>query len=295
MSESSRRHALDGPYDLGRSLLLGDLGRQNPMHARPHEAELARACWTPDGPASFHVRVMADAVEATAWGPGRAWVLDALPAHLGLDDRPPRLTGKLGRVQARLPGVRRGRTLDVFELLISHVIRQRVAWRDAVATQIQLLRAHGQPAPGPLGLRLPISAEQWLGLSTAELAAFGLERKRAKTILSLAARAEQIRRFAELAPAECGAKLEAFTGVGPWTSGMVRGHGLGDHDVVPLGDYELPSTVAWFFAGEARADDARMLELLEPFRGQRFRVLHLLMAAGQHAPRMGPRIRGVRP
>jgi hypothetical protein len=38
-----------------------------------------------------------------------------------------------------------------------------------------------------------------------------------------------------------------------------------------------------------------MLELLEPHRGQRFRVIHLLWAAGLHAPRFGPRIRGARP
>ena len=37
-----------------------------------------------------------------------------------------------------------------------------------------------------------------------------------------------------------------------------------------------PNLVAWNLAGEPRADDARMLALLEPFRGQRGRVLRLL-------------------
>ncbi|HKT02225.1 MAG TPA: DNA-3-methyladenine glycosylase 2 family protein, partial [Rugosimonospora sp.] len=35
--------------------------------------------------------------------------------------------------------------------------------------------------------------------------------------------------------------------------------------------------------------DARMLELLEPFRGQRARVCQLLVATGPRPPRFGPR------
>jgi 3-methyladenine DNA glycosylase/8-oxoguanine DNA glycosylase len=296
MSSSSERvFPLDHPYDLERSLLLGDLGRANPTLARPNEHELLRAIWTPEGPASLHVRVRPGALEACTWGPGRTWCLDALPEHLGLGDQAPRFADKLGRLQRQLPGVRRGRSLDLFELLTNYVIRQRVAWRDAIATQNSILRAHAQPAPGPAELRLPLSPEQWLSLTTADLAAHGLERKRAKTILSLAARADRIRSFAALGSEEFSRKLESFTGIGPWTSAMVCGHGLGDHDAVPLGDYALPSTIAWFFVGEPRADDDRMLELLEPHRGQRFRVIHLLWAAGLQAPRFGPRIRGARP
>ena len=40
---------------------------------------------------------------------------------------------------------------------------------------------------------------------------------------------------------------------------------------------------------EPGADDARMLELLEPYRGHRWRVIRLLWANGVHAPRRGPR------
>ncbi len=56
---------------------------------------------------------------------------------------------------------------------------------------------------------------------------------------------------------------------------------LGDADAVPTGDLHLPDEVGWALAGERRADDARMLELLEPFRGHRFRLLRLLLAAGR--------------
>jgi hypothetical protein len=48
--------------------------------------------------------------------------------------------------------------------------------------------------------------------------------------------------------------------------------------------------VAWALAGEARADDARMLELLEPYRGHRGRVIRLLVAGHPGPPRFGPRL-----
>ena len=61
-------------------------------------------------------------------------------------------------------------------------------------------------------------------------------------------------------------------------------------DAVSVGDYHLPNVVAWALASEARADDARMLELLEPYRGQRGRVIRLLEASGIGAPRFGPKM-----
>ena len=67
-------------------------------------------------------------------------------------------------------------------------------------------------------------------------------------------------------------KLALLPGVGPWTVGSVLGPALGDPDAVPVGDFHFPNIVAWNLAGEARGDDQRMLELLEPFRGQRGRV-----------------------
>lgn len=294
MSHVHRRFELDGPYDLARSSLLGDHGRRNPTLWWPEPGRLLRAGRTPEGPVTVALAVADGRLDAEAWGPGAAWLLDALPGLLGLDDRPPRFSGKLGRVQRELPGVRITRAIDLLDVLTSYVIRQRVAWRDAVASQLAILRAHAEPAPGPGELRLPLSAEQWRSLTCADLAGFGIERKRAATILELARRAEQIRGWAALPSETFAARLEALPGIGPWTRAMVQGHALGELDAVPLGDYDLPSMVAWFFVGEPRADDARMLELLDPFAGQRFRVLRLLWAAGFHAPRFGPRKRATR-
>jgi 3-methyladenine DNA glycosylase/8-oxoguanine DNA glycosylase len=64
---------------------------------------------------------------------------------------------------------------------------------------------------------------------------------------------------------------------------------LGDPDAVSVGDFHLPNLVAFALAGEPRADDSRMLELLEPWRGHRARVIRLLESSGIAAPRFGPR------
>ncbi len=294
MDSRRRSFELDGPYDLRRSLLLSDYGRRTPTLRRPESGGLVRATRSPEGPVTVALVHAGTRLEVEAWGPGAEWLLDALPQLLGLHDRPPKFSGKLGRIQRELPGIRVARAFDLFDLLASYVIRQRVAWRDAVSSQLAILHAHAEPAPGPGGLRLPLSPAQWRSLTTADLAGFGIERKRAATLLNLAVRAERIRGWASLPAEQFATRLEAFPGIGPWTRAMVQGHGLGELDVVPLGDYDLPSAVSWFFVGEPRADDARMLELLEPFAGERFRVLRLLWAAGVHAPRFGPRKRATR-
>lgn len=300
MTEPERRtFVLDAALDLEATTLVGDFGRSHPCVRRLGAGELARAVDTPEGPATLHVRVGGGRVEVQAWGPGRAALLARVPDHLGLDDRVPLLGGRLAALEARHPGVRASRALDIVELVEAQVIRQRVAWRDAVHTQHSLLRTHGRPAPGPFELRVPLSSAQWATLGASDLAAFGLERKRASTLLEVAARADRIRSWAEsLAPDEFGRKLELLPGIGPWTSGMVRGVGLGDVDVVPTGDYELPAMVTHALADTTptqRGDDRRMLELLEPWRGHRFRAIKLLWAAGLTMPRHGPRIRGTEP
>ena len=46
---------------------------------------------------------------------------------------------------------------------------------------------------------------------------------------------------------------------------------LGDSDAVPVGDYHLPHAIGYALEGTPRSSDERMLELLDPYRGQRTR------------------------
>ena len=65
------------------------------------------------------------------------------------------------------------------------------------------------------------------------------------------------------------AALRALPGIGPWTAAEVGIRAFGDPDAVSVGDFHLPSWSSWALAGEPRGTDERMLELLEPYRGQR--------------------------
>ena len=116
----------------------------------------------------------------------------------------------------------------------------------------------------------------------------GVERRRADLIRVVARNAARIESAATPEAAE--RVLRAIPGIGPWTAAEVLRVAWGAPDAVSVGDYHIPNLVAWALAGEARADDARMLELLEPYRGQRGRVQRLLEASGVRIPRFGPRM-----
>lgn len=86
-------------------------------------------------------------------------------------------------------------------------------------------------------------------------------------------------------------RLRLIPGVGQWTVGTVLGPALGDPDAVAVGDFHLKNMVGYALAGEPRATDERMLELLAPYDGNRGRVVRALGLAGHAAPKFGPRKR----
>ena len=99
----------------------------------------------------------------------------------------------------------------------------------------------------------------------------------------------QIESWTALPPEEARAHLQAIPGIGPWTAAEATRVAFGDPDAVSVGDAHLPDLVSWALAGEPRADDARMLEILAPYAGQRARAVRLLEVAGIKIPRFGPR------
>ena len=106
----------------------------------------------------------------------------------------------------------------------------------------------------------------------------------------MAARAAWFEAIVDLPLPVAYARLTSIPGIGPWTAGEVAVRALGDVDAVSVGDFHLPNVVAYALAGEPRASDARMLELLEPYRGHRAIVIRLLELSGIQAPRYGPRL-----
>jgi 3-methyladenine DNA glycosylase/8-oxoguanine DNA glycosylase len=293
---------LDAPLDL--RLILGPSyrGRGDPT-MRLSSVAAARATRTPDGPSTLLAEVRGTRVEAEAWGPGAEQVLDGLPALLGLDDDPtgfdPCLHPVVAGLVRRLSRLRLGRTGAIMEALVPAILEQRVTGSEAASAFRTLIRRYGEPAPGPVAasqrLRLHAAPDVLAALPYYVFHPLGVEQRRAEIIRRVARDARHLEALTELpgSRAEVGAaaatRLRAYPGIGPWTAAEVTLRALGDPDAVSVGDYHLPNVVAFALAGEPRGDDARMLELLEPWRGHRARVVRLLEASGIEAPRYGPR------
>ena len=84
--------------------------------------------------------------------------------------------------------------------------------------------------------------------------------------------------------------MSTISGVGPWTVAEVARVALGDPEAVSVGDYHLAHRVAYAFLGERRGTDEQLLELLEPFRPHRQRVVRLVERGVPTPPRRGPRL-----
>ncbi len=288
------RYRVAGPLDLRRTLApLGRGPADRTIRFAPGRAW--RATRTPDGPAAVAISQAGTEIMAEAWGPGADRALAAIPELLGLTEEPePAIVGHaiLATLARRFPGVRIPRSRAVLESLIPAILEQKVIGEEARRAFLDLVRVHGEPAPGPseLGLRLPPAPETLAGLPYYTFHPFGVERRRAELVRRVAARAAWFEAIVDLPLGDAYARLTAVPGIGPWTAAEVGVRALGDRDAVSVGDFHLPNLVAFALAGEPRGTDARMLELLEPYRGRRALVVRLLELSGIGAPRYGPRL-----
>ncbi|MDQ7906578.1 DNA-3-methyladenine glycosylase 2 family protein [Phytohabitans sp. ZYX-F-186] len=281
-------------YHLAGSVGALAMGRHDPC-ARFVGGTFWFASRTPDGPGSLALERDGAHVVATGHGPGAGWLVDRAPAIAGLDDdvsgfaelaaaHP--VVAELARVHRglRLPATRR-----LFPRLLRAIFEQKVTGKEAYRGYAATARHFGELAPGPVErLFLPPEAEAIAAAPYWVFHPFGVEQRRADTLRRAAAEASRLERCAT--SAEATRRMTAIPGIGPWTAAEVVRTVFGDPDAVSVGDYHIPNTVAWALAGEARADDARMLELLAPFAGHRGRVCVLLESAGIAAPRFGPRM-----
>lgn len=298
MSASSqmavRSYPVVAPLDLRRTLAPLSRGPYDPT-IRLAAGRAWRATRTVNGPATVALIHVGDELRAEAWGPGAERALADIPALLGLDHEPePIPAGRplIGQLARRHPGVRIPRSGAVLESLVPAILEQKVTGEEARRAMIGLIRLHGEPAPGPpeWHLRLPPMPATLAALPYYAYHPFGVERRRAELIRLVASRASWFEAIVDLPLPEAYARLTAVSGIGPWTAAEIGVRVLGDADAVSVGDFHLPNLVAFALAGEPRSNDARMLELLEPYRGQRARVVRLLELSGIRPPRYGPRL-----
>lgn len=280
------------PLDLAESWRLVPLGRRDPT-ARIQGGEVHWAGQSPEGPASVRIAVAGDRVQLQGWGPGAHWMLAHAPGLTGLADPAEDFAPDhplLRRLHKEHRGLRLVRLPLVFEPLVRVVLQQLVTFAEAARSWAGIVHELGQPAPGPLRLRVPPTAAVLARTPYYRLVPLGVLRRFAETVQRIARRASRIEQAAATRSGpELAALLHHIPGVGPWTTGMVRSFYRADPDAVPLGDLHLPHTVSWALLGKARSNDDELVQILEPYRPHRGRVLRLIHAGGISAPRRGPR------
>ena len=290
------------PVTIPLTLAVPRRGGGDPAFRSDARGAVWRTSQTPDGPATMrvsgHAAGAGTVVSAQAWGPGARWLLDRLPAQLGVHDdgRLPAASGPgsalLGDIARRHEGLRIGRTERVFEAFVPAVLEQKVVGKEAWRAWRILLHKFGSAAPGPApeGMRVFPPPAVWARIPSWEWHRAGVEGVRAQTIMNAARVASRLERVVTLGQREADSLLRSLPGIGPWTSAEVRQRACGDTDAVSVGDYHLPKAVGWTLAGERDTDDAGMLELLAPYQGQRYRVQRLVELGGSTPPRRGPRM-----
>lgn len=280
--------------DIGKSMgrsggkgLLGPVVYDGPV--------LWRAEDTADGAATLRIERRGRTASVQAWGDGAEIAAAKVPALLGALDDPSALVARDELVAGLLSRFARHRmtaTGAIWEHVMPTIFGQKVTGVNARTAWQGSLRAWGRTPPGPAPdiLRLAPSPDVVANLGYHEFHRFDVERRRANVAIECARRANRLEEAVDMEPVAARRRLEAINGIGPWTSSIITQLALGDPDAVVVGDYHLPSQVAWAMAGERTATDERMLELLEPYAGQRGRVQHLIKIGAPKPPRHGARM-----
>ena len=294
--ESARTVTFPGAVSFGHTLAPLRRGRGDPCFQAPGDGTLWRTSLLPTGPVTARIsRAAPNAAHCVAWGGGAPEFVERLPAMLGLEDDASNFVPRDPTVAAahhRVPHLRLGRTGLVLEALIPAIIEQRVPGADAFRAWRLLVSKYGSPAPGPAParMRVPPSAEVWRHIPSWEFHRANVDPGRAQTVVTCARRATSLERLASRPAAQAREALTSLPGVGEWTAAETAQRAFGDADALSVGDYHIPKMIGWTLVGRP-VDDAGMLELLEPMRPHRHRVVRLLEASGlAYEPRRGARL-----
>jgi 3-methyladenine DNA glycosylase/8-oxoguanine DNA glycosylase len=299
VTEGALTRDWQAPFPVDVRLTLSVHGRcpADPTFRVDDAGAVWRTSLTPEGPGTIRVLATGQGtrVVARAWGPGAAWLLDALPAALGFYDDTSGFDPShriLREIVTRHPGVRVGRSGRLLEALVPAILEQKVTGNEAHRAWKFLLARFGTqpPGPAPAGMRVFPDPKTWRTIPSWDWHRAGVENVRAQTIFHATSVADSLEHLLGLAGAEADRKLRSIPGIGQWTSAEALQRAAGDPDAVSVGDYHLPNAVGWALAGRQTTDDATMLELLTPYAGHRYRVTRLVELSGRMPPRRGPRM-----
>jgi 3-methyladenine DNA glycosylase/8-oxoguanine DNA glycosylase len=277
-------------------LTLGPLaqGRTDPTMQRD-----ATGIWltlaSEAGSASLHLRGVAGSIEATAWGPGAAAAIEQVPALCGADDDDAGFDATrhplIAELHRRTPGLRLTRAARILPFLIPTILGQKVTAIEQKRAWRQLVTRHGEPAPGPapIGMRVAPPPAIWRRIPSWEWHRAGVGPQRSDTVMRAVTVGDSLERASRSDAAEAIRRLRTIPGIGVWTAHETVQRSHGDSDSVSVGDFHLSKQVGTALAGR-RVDDDGMLELLEPWRGHRQRVVRLIELSGIGYERHGARM-----
>jgi 3-methyladenine DNA glycosylase/8-oxoguanine DNA glycosylase len=274
-------------YDLYGSFVMQRFGRSDPT-ARKADGRFVKSAASPEGPVTVELSSRERGkVLARAWGPGAAYALARVPAWVGAEDRPEAFVHDsevLRRLSKAKPGLRLGRSPFPYDLHAALVFQQRVTFAEAAESFRRIALKYGQRAPGPFETVIFPPHDVLRRIPSYEYRRLGVDSKRVTALLEATRLAPRVLKAAEGGLDAARKYLLLIPGTGPWTAELLLGLGFGDADALPLGDVHLPHDVSYALTGEPWGSDERMVELLEPFRPHRFRVLRLISLAGPRRP-----------
>lgn len=188
------------------------------------------------------------------------------------------------------PGMRLMSTGQLVDELCTVVLEQKVTQRQARASWRWLADSFGEPSPaGKPAPKIAPRPESILHIQSWQWHAGWVQPFLARTLKNVASRATALHRLANRPLDDIHTGLTSLPGIGPWTIAETLQRTHGAADLVSVGDFHLAHHIGEALTGK-RTDDAGMLELLEPWRGHRQRLVRLIYASGIRFSRFGPRL-----
>ena len=293
-SSVTRTLAFDRPVHLQAQLGPLRRGAGDPTWVGERGGAIWRASRTPDGWGVERLSVdpAARSVVQATFGPGADWLAERLPQLLGAGDDtfaefvPPEL---LLPTYRRFPGLRVGATMNVAEAAAAAVLEQKVTGKEAWFGWRYLVKTFGEVVTvGHQSVMVPPSPREWTQIPSWQWHKASVDSSRSQALIRV------MRAVPEFATPEhhrdVAQRMSAVRGIGIWTTAEVSQRALGDADAVSFADYHLAKEVVYVFTGRRDGTDEQMAELLEPWRGHRYRVQRLVELSGRHRPRRGPRM-----
>lgn len=181
--------------------------------------------------------------------------------------------------------------------LLPAVLGQRVTAVEAFGQWSSLCRGFGEPIEaGGVMMHAPPSPDVLARIPYHEFHLMGVDRRRAETLRNIAHHGDRLISGwrPDDSPHDRTTSLTLIDGVGVWTAAVAGYTAFCDPDALEIGDFHVKNTVAFALTGRHRGTDGEMCALLEPYAGERQRIVKWLGLAGWRAPAHGPRRRNVR-